>query len=272
MARPLAPDEIAFFQQVGRKLRELRNERGWTLDAMSQRADTVENYARMEKGQNLTLALVHRLARALGVQPADLLQPPAHATDLAQTSPAPLEPLLALGWRLASQNDRAAGALPAFDLQAAAGRNVRHGTVDTLAWVLPPIQRRLTSEGLFLGRAAGTSMEPLIPNGAWCLFRAPVVPPLVRKIVLVQQRPIGDAESGGGYLIKRVGAIEADETGGRLRVRLDSIARSQGPLFLEVDDETELQAQGELVEVLAPRTSPGPKAAARRNRKTRPKT
>ena len=69
----------------------------------------------------------------------------------------------------------------------------------------------------------------------------------------MQRREPGDADTGASYWLKRVGAIEASEDGSRLRVRLDSIAPGQPPIVVAVDDETELQTQGELVEVLGVR-------------------
>jgi hypothetical protein len=46
-------------------------------------------------------------------------------------------------------------------------------------------------------------MEPAIPNGAYCLFRAPVEGTRQGKTVLVQLRDATDPENGGRYTVKR---------------------------------------------------------------------
>jgi len=244
MAKALTPEDIAFIQQVGRRVRELRELRGLSQERAARRfGTTMQNFARIERGQNVTLALLRRVAAALGVAPTELLAAPMEVQG-------PLADLEQLGWQQVAAERRPQGAIPAFDLRAAAGRELHHAAVETLAWLLPPPGRRLVREGLFLARASGTAMAPLVPDAAWCLFRAPVVPPLVRKILLLQRRALGDDEVSGGYWLKRVGAVEATADHDRLRVRLDSIDKDQPPIFVEVEDESDLAAQGEFVEVV----------------------
>jgi phage repressor protein C with HTH and peptisase S24 domain len=47
---------------------------------------------------------------------------------------------------------------------------------------------------MFVARVAGKSMEPMIPDGAWCLFSAPVTGTRQGETVLVMLR---DAVLGG---------------------------------------------------------------------------
>ena len=64
--------------------------------------------------------------------------------------------------------------LPLYSLQAAAGRWGPERDVENEPeeWVeAPPDLRRLT-EDMFVARVIGRSMEPLIPDGSLCIFRA----------------------------------------------------------------------------------------------------
>lgn len=242
-----AAPPTSLIPQVAKRLRQLRQARRWTLEQCADRLGmAVQNYARIERGQNLTLQSLERLAALFEVSPDVLLQAESrHVLELAK--------LFSMGWRVLHGVDaHGAGAVPAYDLKASAGPGLEHGAVQALAWLRPPAGRHAGVEGLFLAQVSGSSMEPLAPDGAWCLFRTPVRPPLVRKVVLLQLRDSADEETGGGYLLKRIGAVEMlDANTGALRLRLDSVAKDFAPRYLTVRDEAELQAVGELVEVLA---------------------
>ena len=65
----------------GRRLRELRRARGLTQMALAEAADMHLTYLNeVERGhRNISLLNIHKLARALGVKPEELLKDP---TDL----------------------------------------------------------------------------------------------------------------------------------------------------------------------------------------------
>jgi phage repressor protein C with HTH and peptisase S24 domain len=46
-------------------------------------------------------------------------------------------------------------------------------------------------------------MEPQIPEGSYCIFKAPVVGTRNGKIVLVQHHDVFDPDHGGAYSIKK---------------------------------------------------------------------
>ena len=64
--------------------------------------------------------------------------------------------------------------LPLYSLRAAATRFGEDAEVEELDWLRAPEGLRLT-EGMFVAQVVGRSMEPLIPDGSYCIFRAPVV-------------------------------------------------------------------------------------------------
>ena len=98
--------------------------------------------------------------------------------------------------------------LPVYSLRAAAGRwgeqmeaEAPPPATDSDAWVEVPEDLRLT-DGMFIAQVVGKSMEPVIPDGSWCVFRAPVVGSREGKRLLVINRE--ESESGGQrYTVKR---------------------------------------------------------------------
>lgn len=57
---------------------------------------------------------------------------------------------------------------------------------------------------MFPVRTNGDSMEPRIPNGAYCLFRRTAPADAFGRILLVELREAVDPEAGGRYRIKRI--------------------------------------------------------------------
>ena len=110
------------------------------------------------------------------------------------------------------REERYVTCVPLVPLAAAAGafsgpQNVE--TEDSWQWVELTTQRPLT-QGMFVARIVGRSMEPVIPDGAYALFRAPVAGTRQGKTVLVELHDGIDAETGGRYTVKR---YESEKTG-----------------------------------------------------------
>jgi DUF2075 family protein len=96
----------------------------------------------------------------------------------------------------------AANSVPIFDLKFAAGQFSDYQQADTFDHVVLPAHLR-ASEGYFVARVEGDSMNKRIPPGAWCLFHFNPQGTRNGKIVVVQHRQISDPELGGQYTIKR---------------------------------------------------------------------
>lgn len=74
--KPATPEEI--IQAVGRKIAEVRIERGWTQDDLARRLNvTLRHVKRLEAGHNMTLHTAARVAASLGVEIVTLFIPPA---------------------------------------------------------------------------------------------------------------------------------------------------------------------------------------------------
>lgn len=72
MANASKRAEEKFLKAVGLKLRELRNEKGWTLEATEEHGwPSWRHLQKIEAGKNITLKTLHRLAVLYGVSPRD---------------------------------------------------------------------------------------------------------------------------------------------------------------------------------------------------------
>jgi len=79
----LAESDPVFLRNLGRRVRETREQRGMARKALSREADVSERYlAQLEAGEgNASIVLLRRVAVALGLRIVDLLDP---GTDIAE--------------------------------------------------------------------------------------------------------------------------------------------------------------------------------------------
>lgn len=144
-------------------------------------------------------------------------------------------------------------AVPLVTLKAAASSFGDTQAVEHASWVKPNTTHRLAL-GMFVAQVVGKSMEPRIPNGAYCLFSAPVTGTRQGKIVLVQHNSIEDPETGGRYTVKRYSSEKsADESGSwrHTAIRLLPENPDFEAIVINSGDSEDLQVVAELIEVLA---------------------
>jgi hypothetical protein len=115
------------------------------------------------------------------------------------------------GSRAKARGSATSPACPLVPLKAAAGAfgDPQHIEDDGFEWVAVESRHRLRP-GMFVAQVVGKSMEPAIPDGAWCLFRAPVEGTRQGKTVLVQLRDATDPETGQRYTVKRYESEKAN--------------------------------------------------------------
>jgi DUF2075 family protein len=144
--------------------------------------------------------------------------------------------------------------IPVYDLRIAAGvfGEFQVPDPDEVIWVEPP-EGVTPSMDLFIAQVVGESMNRVIPNGAWCLFRMNPAGSRDNKIVLLQLRDYRDPEHGGAYTVKRylrVGRVtESDELVGVIRARPQSTDPRFVPLEVTEQEDT-IRVIAELVRVL----------------------
>ena len=105
---------------------------------------------------------------------------------------------------------------------------------------------------MFVARVVGQSMEPVIPDGAWCLFRGPVEGARQGRIVLVELRDDIDPETGQRYTVKRYDSQKSrsGESWRHTRIALRPVNPDFEPIVLTGADEGELRVVAEFVEAL----------------------
>ena len=143
--------------------------------------------------------------------------------------------------------------VPLVPLKAAAGAfsDPQHIDDDDFAWVAVETTRRLR-RGMFVAQVVGKSMEPRIPDGAHCLFAAPVEGTRQGKTVLVQMRDLTDPESGQRYTVKRYLSEKAGDGDAwrQTKITLKPVNRDFASIVLTGAEEGQLQVIAEVVEVL----------------------
>ena len=149
--------------------------------------------------------------------------------------------------------ERYVSCVPLVPLKAAAGAfgDPQHIEDGGFEWVAVESRHRLR-KGMFVAQVVGKSMEPAIPDGAWCLFRAPVEGTRQGKTVLVQLRNATDPETGQRYTVKRYESQKAakGDTWRHERITLKPTNPNFAPIELSGADEVELQVIAEFLEVL----------------------
>lgn len=91
--------------------------------------------------------------------------------------------------------------IPLVDITAAAGDFSGFQNVFKLTWIEPPFNIS-ARKNYFVCRVVGESMNEIIPNGSWCLFKEYEGGSREGKIVLAQSIEIQDADFGAGFTVK----------------------------------------------------------------------
>ena len=144
--------------------------------------------------------------------------------------------------------------LPLVPLEAAAGAfGDPHILPDESEWdwvefdTARPLRR-----GMFVARVVGKSMEPMIPDGSYCLFRSPVTGTRKGRTVLVQLRDAVDPDTDQRFTVKRYKSEKTTgEDGWRhFKIVLEPVNPDFQPIELTADDEDTVAVVAELVEVI----------------------
>lgn len=96
--------------------------------------------------------------------------------------------------------------LPVYDLEAVACELGPSVAADCLGWVRVP-QGMRGDDRCFVAQVFGRAMEPLIPDGAYCMFRIAGAGSHHCKILLLQHHAIWDPDTGGTYTVARYEAV-----------------------------------------------------------------
>lgn len=149
--------------------------------------------------------------------------------------------------------------LPYYSLAIAAGGFLAGDAPNPEGWVEPGkhgFSKRI-SEGMFVTKVVGESMEPTIKNGSYCVFRSPVEGTRQGRIVLVQKRSMTDPETGGSYTVKRYRSTKLREGDAWKHESIllvpDNPDREKFPvLAFTSEDDADLRVVAEFIQMLSP--------------------
>jgi SOS-response transcriptional repressor LexA len=140
---------------------------------------------------------------------------------------------------------------PVYSLRAAAGKFGEGQDVQEEGWV--EVRGHRLREGMFVAQVVGKSMEPRVPDGSYCIFRAPVEGTRQDKTVLVQHYRIEDPDTGGSYTVKRYKSKKVSGDAGtweHAEIRLEPLNNEFEPIVLRDLRENELRVVAEFLDVL----------------------
>lgn len=142
--------------------------------------------------------------------------------------------------------------LPLYSLKAACGYFGEGEMVEESGWVRVDSLGRL-NRNMFVVRASGTSMEPRIHDGDFCVFRANPAGSREGKIVLVQNHGDYDSDYGGSYTIKQYSSRKTyDDDGGWMHesISLLPLNHNYRPIILNEGNMEEFRVIGEFLGVI----------------------
>jgi len=135
--------------------------------------------------------------------------------------------------------------LPLYSLRAAAGRFLDNEEIVEEGWVETPENLKTLYPDMFVARIVGHSMEPLIPDGSLCIFRAGVTGSRRDRLVLAEDR------NASAYAVKRYKSdkVVTEEGWKHGRIRLESLNPDYPSWDLD-PDEDKYRIVAEFVRVL----------------------
>ena len=142
--------------------------------------------------------------------------------------------------------------LPYYEMRAACGYFGDGEPVEESGWVKVTGLGRL-NRNMFVVRASGHSMEPLIHDGDLCVFKLNPVGSREGKVLLVQHRSVFDEDNAGAYSIKKYSSKKKfDQLGNWEHEKIILIPLNKEYAEIEIDgnDENEFQVIGELVGIV----------------------
>lgn len=252
-------------------MRRLRQEAGYTFDAFVEETGLGRGYlSELERGLVVpSLTALETLAAALGVTAADLVLGTSERERLfdrvRRLGPTEVSRLVRLSEELAPPPGAPPGlpfeplseaaarrhrsGLPLVGLQASAGQWSAPQELATTSWV--KVKLRVPSKrGLFVAQVVGRSMEPGVPDGAYCLFQRPWAHPRPGEAGLFVLWS-SESEAVGRFTLKEYRPRhEETEAGDVLTGTLSARNPSHGPLRPSSLPEAPERAFARLVRVL----------------------
>lgn len=142
--------------------------------------------------------------------------------------------------------------LPLYSIRAACGYFGEGELVDESGWMKVEGMGKI-NRNMFIVQAVGHSMEPLIHDGDYCVFRANPTGSRQGKIVLAEHHNYYDADYTGSYSIKIYTSKKTFDTEGNWiheEIVLQPKNPNYFPIFIEEENADEFRIVGEFIGIL----------------------
>ncbi len=181
--------------------------------------------------------------------------PPADSRVAHTTSSTDIGVVIPLPFRRVDnppESERFQSVVPIYSLKVAAGLFGPSEAVEPEGWASLGDGGSLRV-GMFVAEVKGHSMEPRIPDGAWCLFASPIATgPNNGDILLVEHHEISDPDTGGSYAVKRYHSknVSDDELWENREITLEPLNPDYEPIVLRPEHDDEVRVIAEFVRVI----------------------
>ena len=142
--------------------------------------------------------------------------------------------------------------VPVYNLKATASDFSDLQNPEELEWVELP-GNISPQKGMFICQVIGESMNQVIPNGSWCLFRADTGGSRNGLITLVEMTDYTDPDSGSNYTVKEYSSKKTESEDGWQHeeiVLLPSSTEAYEPIVLRDEETVGLKVVGLFVKVI----------------------
>lgn len=144
--------------------------------------------------------------------------------------------------------------LPLYSIRAACGYFGEGEIVDENGWMKVEGMGKL-NRNMFIVQAVGHSMEPLIHDGDYCVFRANPAGSRQGKIVLAEHHNYYDPDYTGSYSIKTYTSkksFDAEGNWAHEEIVLQPKNSNYSPIIIEEENADEFRIVGEFIGILQP--------------------
>lgn len=141
--------------------------------------------------------------------------------------------------------------LPLYSIRAACGYFGEGELVDESGWMKVESMGKL-NRNMFIVQAVGHSMEPLIHDGDYCVFRANPAGSRQGKIILAEHHNYYDPDYAGSYSIKIYTSKKSfDEEGNWAHEEILLLPKNSiySPIVIEEENADEFRIVGEFIGV-----------------------
>lgn len=142
--------------------------------------------------------------------------------------------------------------LPFYEMRAACGYFGDGEPVEASGWVKVVGLGRL-NRNMFVVRASGRSMEPLIHDGDLCVFKLNPVGSRQGKVLLVQHRSVFDVDNAGAYSIKKYSSVKKFDRLGNWeheKIVLIPLNKEYEEIIIKENEEDAFQVIGEFIGIV----------------------